>query len=60
GMFRAVQSNRLIGGQNRGYERVDLVDFYDATSCENVAPDQSVVSVSDDVGFPWDSSPICP
>ncbi|HEU4538995.1 MAG TPA: hypothetical protein VFS00_32970, partial [Polyangiaceae bacterium] len=60
GMFKAVQSRRLVGGLNRGYERIDLVDFYDATSCEAVAPDQSVVSVSRDVGFPWDSAPLCP
>ncbi len=61
-MFRAVQSQRLLSqNYNRGYERVDLIDFYDAARCEpDVASDQSITDVSANVGFPWDRNPTCP
>lgn len=60
-MFRAVQSERITsGGQNRGYVKIDLIDFYDAVSCGQYAADDSIATVSDDVGYPWDSQPLCP
>ncbi|HEU4412752.1 MAG TPA: hypothetical protein VFS43_46340 [Polyangiaceae bacterium] len=60
-MFRAVQSDRILRDQyNRGYFKVDLVDFYDAVTCGGGASDGNVGDVSADVGFPWDSDPTCP
>jgi hypothetical protein len=59
-VFRAVQSDRIVGGTNRGYSRIDLIDFYDAAICEQVANDDNIDSVSADVGYPWDQNPSCP
>jgi hypothetical protein len=60
-MFQAVQSDRVLKPEfDRGYGRVDLLDFYDAAVCTQAATEPNVSTVAGDVGYPWDGAPRCP
>lgn len=58
-LFKSFVSPRVTGKLNRGYSKVDLIDFFDAGRCSESISDAAISAVSDDVTFPWDSSPQC-
>jgi len=59
-VFSTFRSQRLLGGQNRGYKTVDFIDYLDAMTCENTATTAQIDAVTSSVGYPWDNQPICP
>ena len=53
-IFTAFQTGRLTDPNlNRGYPKLDLIDFYDAVVCSKVATDAQVKTTSDAVTYPW-------
>ena len=58
-LFKAFTSPRVTGSINRGYSRVDVVDFFDGGRCTDAIPEAAIKSVSDGVDFPWDSAQQC-
>ena len=59
-LFQTLPSQRLVGGMNRGYFRLDLVDYFDAMKCEGLASGANIGAASDSVGYPYDNAEICP
>lgn len=54
-IFDTLTSSRLVStAANRGYKRVDLVDFLDAVSCSGAGTEANVTAVTGAVGFPYD------
>jgi hypothetical protein len=45
---------------NRGYSKVDMIDYLDAMTCAGTATAAQVENVSAGVGYPWDGNPTCP
>ena len=58
-LFKTFISPRVTGSANRGYFKVDLIDFFDGGRCSEALPNASITSVSNDVTFPWDNAPQC-
>lgn len=58
-MFTVLPSSRLVGNVNRGYSKVDMVDYLDALECEGLASGDNVLNVTEPVGYPYDHQPIC-
>ena len=62
-IFSAFQSARLTDPSlNRGYAKLDLIDFYDAVVCSKAGTDAQVKGASDPVTYPWSAynTPVCP
>ncbi len=59
-MYKVLPSPRLLDGPNRGYSRVDFVDYLDALRCGNLATPAQVTAVTSDLKFPYDNQPKCP
>jgi len=59
-VFDTFRSPRLMGTTDRGYHTVDMIDYLDAMTCESTATGAQISAVASGVGYPWDSSPICP
>lgn len=57
-MFEVMRSPRLNGSVNRGYSRLDLIDYLDALSCENLATNSQIQAAVDEVGFPWKAADV--
>jgi hypothetical protein len=58
-LFKSFISPRVAGTANRGYAKVDLIDFFDGGRCTEAFPDAAISAVSSAVTFPWDSKPQC-
>ena len=43
----------------RGYVKVDLLDFFDAGRCSGAFSEGDIEAVTGVVGFPWDGKPRC-
>jgi hypothetical protein len=56
-IWKAFSSSRMTK-QNRGYVKVDFVDFLDSLRCEGVGEAQ-VSSVTGHFGFPYDQAMLC-
>jgi hypothetical protein len=56
-IWKAFSSSRMLN-QNRGYEKVDMVDYLDSLRCEGVT-EQQVNSVTGHFGFPYDNAMLC-
>lgn len=53
-IFGTLTTGNLVNGTyNRGYEKVDLVDFFDAAICSGNATDADVSAVCATTGFPY-------
>ena len=53
-IFTAFQSQRLLDPSlNRGYKKLDLIDFLDAVECSNAGTDADVKAATDPVKYPW-------
>jgi hypothetical protein len=62
-IFKTITYSKLVDGSlNRGYSKVDLVDFFDAAICSGNATDAQVTAVVNTTGFPYKTSekPACP
>ncbi|MCC6648695.1 MAG: hypothetical protein IT374_24415 [Polyangiaceae bacterium] len=59
-LYKVLPSKRLLDGPNRGYSRVDFVDYLDALRCGNLATAAQVTAVTSDLKFPYDNQPKCP
>ena len=60
GIFRALTSSR-VKTLNRGYAKVDVVDFFDGALCTGAATTAQIDAVTRDlVGFPYADAPVCP
>lgn len=59
-LYKVLPTARLINGPNRGYSRVDFVDYLDALRCGNFATAGQVTAVTSDLKFPYDNQPQCP
>ena len=49
-----------MSGMNRGYKRIDMIDYLDAMTCAKTATGAQIQAVADSVNYPWDNKPICP
>ncbi|HQP34977.1 MAG TPA: hypothetical protein PLI95_07355, partial [Polyangiaceae bacterium] len=61
-IFTVLTNPKLIDGTlNRGYSKVDLVDFFDSALCTSQATDADVSAVVATTGFPYDpaTKPAC-
>jgi len=58
-LFKAFISPRVKSSSGRGYARVDVVDFFDGGRCTEALPNANISAVSNEVTFPWDSTPKC-
>lgn len=59
-LFKAFIAPRVKNTSlNRGYSRVDLVDFFDSARCSEAIPNTNISAVSDEVTYPWDGKPNC-
>ena len=52
-------SGRLTGGANRGYAKVDFVDYLDALKCESLTDASTIDAVTKPVGYPYDNQELC-
>jgi hypothetical protein len=52
-VFSTLRSNRLLNGPDRGYYKVDFVDFLDAMKCDSLADDNQLEAVAGAVDYPW-------
>ncbi|MBI5535569.1 MAG: hypothetical protein HY898_22755 [Deltaproteobacteria bacterium] len=62
-IFKTLTYPALVNGTlNRGYSKVDLVDFLDAAVCSGAATDAQITAVCDTTGYPYKSAdrPACP
>ena len=59
-LYKVLPSARLLDGPNRGYSRVDFVDYLDALRCGNLATAAQVTAVTSDLKFPYDNQQQCP
>jgi hypothetical protein len=62
-IFKTLTYPKLVDGTlNRGYSKVDLVDFFDAAFCSQSATDAQITNVSNTTGYPYKSAerPACP
>jgi hypothetical protein len=54
-IFKTLTYPALVNGTlNRGYSKVDTVDFLDAAFCSGSATDAQLKAVCDTAGFPYD------
>jgi hypothetical protein len=58
-MFKVLPSQRLVGATNRGYVKVDLVDYLDAMKCEGLATGAQISAVAAPVKYPYDNKELC-
>lgn len=61
-IFTVLTNPKLIDGTlNRGYSKVDLVDFFDSALCTNQATEADISAVVATSGFPYDpaTKPAC-
>lgn len=56
-IWKAFSSTRMTQ-QNRGYTKVDMVDYLDSLRCEGVS-EQQVSSITGHYGFPYDNAQLC-
>ena len=55
-VFSALTYEKLVDGTyNRGYQTVDLIDFFDSAICSGAASEADVNAVVQTSGFPYDS-----
>lgn len=59
-MFKVLTSQRLVGATNRGYIKVDAVDYLDALTCEGFATNAQIDAVAGPVNYPYDNAAVCP
>lgn len=54
-MFATFTDSKLIDGTyNRGYAKVDIVDFFDMALCSGNATEDDIKAVVATTGFPYD------
>ena len=55
GIFGALTYDKLVNGTyNRGYEKVDLIDYFDSAICSSSASEADINAVIQTTGFPYD------
>jgi len=61
-VFETIRHNRLLQNDqyNRGYTKVDMLDYLDAMICGATATEGQVADVASSVSYPWDGNPTCP
>jgi hypothetical protein len=61
-VYTTLRHARLLNNDtfNRGYSKVDMIDYLDAMTCAGTATAAQVENVSAGVGYPWDGNPTCP
>ena len=61
-VYDTIRSERLLSNDtfNRGYPKVDMLDYLDAMTCEGTGSASDVEAVASDVNYPWDGNPTCP
>jgi hypothetical protein len=58
-MFKVLPSQRLVGSTNRGYVKVDFIDYLDALTCEGLATTAQIDAVAAPVNYPYDNQAVC-
>ena len=58
-MFKVLPSQRLVGSTNRGYFKVDTVDYFDALKCGGLATGAQISAVTGPVNYPYDNKELC-
>lgn len=59
GMRTVLASERLRGELDRGYPGLDLLDFLDASVCEQQATSEQLAALLGPLGFPWEGGAVC-
>ena len=59
-VYRGMRTTRLLGSSNRGYSKVDLVDYVDGLACDGLISISGLTSILRLRHlFPWDGLPLC-
>lgn len=58
-MFKVLPSQRIVGSTNRGYFKVDMIDYLDAMKCEGLASDAQISAAAKPVHYPYDNKAVC-
>ncbi len=58
-MFKVLPSQRIVGSTNRGYFKVDFIDYLDAMKCEGLATGAQINAVAGPVKYPYDNKEVC-
>ncbi len=61
-VYQTIRSQRLLNNDayNRGYHKVDFVDYLDAAKCGGTASDAQISAVTEAVDYPYGGTATCP